>query len=336
MHPPTQLHRIVHLIPALAHMQFPLHAFPHPQWWRRAHALLASSRTVQNGTQCFAFTSCVQSRMLLISVPLHNILVITKRVTACKWDSPTMSSQILVFCVRETLSYHTIVRIWSRSILERSCHLQLRRHSAMRTTDARISMTPSLVTVWGTVLLPSQTPSRGQLSRRSQDVQMIQRTEAKSLHWEKTSHSYALFSYHCSPGQISTWTTSSSMKTRKSHHRCLTRESSDPAQILMSYNVWLSQNSHLLMMLRWRCWMAQLWFTWFAQPTELTTSNMLCVTSCHSLPTLLQIRHRDSTSFGTTTLITTSKPRLRQNEATPAWQPSSKAVHLYLVTGTSF
>ena len=55
-----------------------------------------------------------------------------------------------------------------------------------------------------------------------------------------------------------------------------------------------------------------------AQPTELTTSNMLCVTSCHSLPTLSQIRHRDSTSFGTSTLITTSKPRLRQNEATPA------------------
>ena len=79
-----------------------------------------------------------------------------------------------------------------------------------------------------------------------------------------------------------------------------------------------------------------LWFTWFAQPTGLTTSNMLCVTTCHSLPTLSQIRHRDSTSFGTSTLITTSKPRLRQNEATPAWQPSSKALHLYLVTGTSF
>ena len=44
MHPPSQLHRIVHLIPALAHLQFPLHAFPHPQWWRRAHALLSSSR----------------------------------------------------------------------------------------------------------------------------------------------------------------------------------------------------------------------------------------------------------------------------------------------------
>ena len=47
--------------------------------------------------------------------------------------------------------------------------------------------------------------------------------------------------------------------------------------------------------------MAQLWLTWFAQPTELTTSNMLCVTSCHSLPTLSQIRHRDSISFGTST-----------------------------------
>ena len=31
-------------------------------------------------------------------------------------------------------------------------------------------------------VLPSQTPSKGQLSRRLQDAQMIQRTEAKSLH----------------------------------------------------------------------------------------------------------------------------------------------------------
>ena len=60
MHPPSQIHRIVHLIPALAHLQFPLHDFPHPQWWRRAHALLASSRTVQNYTRSFVFTSCVQ------------------------------------------------------------------------------------------------------------------------------------------------------------------------------------------------------------------------------------------------------------------------------------
>ena len=227
------------------------------------------------------------------------------------WHWPTSYSQGGAPSDERNASWY-----WSRSILERSCHLQLRRHSVMRTTEARISMTPSLVTVWGTVVLPSQTPSRGQLSRRSQDVQMIQRTEAKSLHWEKTSHSCPLFSCHCSPGQTSTWTTSSSMKTRKSHHRCLTRESSDPAQSLMSYNVWLSQNSHLLMMLRWRCWMAQLWFTWFSQLTELTTSNMLCVTSCHSLPTLSQIRHRNSTSFGTSTMITTSKPRFRQNEAT--------------------
>ena len=37
-----------------------------------------------------------------------------------------MSSQLLVFCDRETLSYHTMAQIWSCSILERSCHLQLR------------------------------------------------------------------------------------------------------------------------------------------------------------------------------------------------------------------
>ena len=133
-----------------------------------------------------SYKHSLPSRMLLISVPLHNISIITKRFTACKWDSPRMSSQLLVFCDRETLSYHIMVRFWSRSILERSCHLPLRRHSAMRTTEARISMTPSLVTVWGTVVLSPQTPSRGQLSRRSQDVQMIQWTEAKSLHWEKT------------------------------------------------------------------------------------------------------------------------------------------------------
>ena len=36
--------------------------------------------------------------------------------------------------------------------------------------------------VSGLLMLPSHTPSRGQLSRRSQDIQMIQRTEAKSLH----------------------------------------------------------------------------------------------------------------------------------------------------------
>ena len=56
-------------------------------------------------------------------------------------------SVISVLRPGKTLFYHTMVRIWSRSILERSCNLQLRRHSAMRTTEARISMTPSLVIV---------------------------------------------------------------------------------------------------------------------------------------------------------------------------------------------
>ena len=55
-----------------------------------------------------------------------------------------MSSQLLVFCDRETLSYHTMVRVWSRSILERSCHLQLRRDSAMRLRNGHVAITDTI------------------------------------------------------------------------------------------------------------------------------------------------------------------------------------------------
>ena len=57
------------------------------------------------------------------------------------------------------LSYHNMVPIWSRPILERSCHLQSR--SVMHTKYAKISMKPSLMNAWGKVVLPSQKPSRG-------------------------------------------------------------------------------------------------------------------------------------------------------------------------------
>ena len=53
-------------------------------------------------------------------------------------------------------------------------------------------------------------------ARRTNDT----KNRSKVTALRKTLHSCPLFSCHCSPGQISTWTTSSRTKTRKSHHRC--------------------------------------------------------------------------------------------------------------------
>ena len=90
MHTPSQLHRIVHLIPALAYLQFPLHAFPHPQWWGRAHTLLASSRTVQNGIRDILVSlPCLSSDVTCL---VHNWFCMLKqhflyRGGGCVWSS---------------------------------------------------------------------------------------------------------------------------------------------------------------------------------------------------------------------------------------------------------
>ena len=60
IHPPSQLHKIVHLSLALQHLQLPLQVCVHPQWCKIAQALLASDSSVQNGTQFLVVFSCIQ------------------------------------------------------------------------------------------------------------------------------------------------------------------------------------------------------------------------------------------------------------------------------------
>ena len=124
MHLPSQLHRIVHLIPALAHLLFPLHAFPHSQWWRRAHALLTSSRTVQNGTQNFVFTSCVQPHAWSIRDLLVLLPCLSPDVTCLVQSSLCMLKQHFVCvggCGRESYYHGWIVDVSHHSPLSSHC-----------------------------------------------------------------------------------------------------------------------------------------------------------------------------------------------------------------------
>ena len=109
----------------------------------------------------------------------------------------------------------------------------------------------------------------------TREVMLSAITEALSNVFEKGKDLHGAFTgVHSScrygPWRISNWTVSSSLKSRESHYLCMTKERSDPVKNLKFCTLRLSQNSRLLMMLRWMCWMAQLWFMRSDQQMALT------------------------------------------------------------------
>ena len=136
-----------------------------------------------------------------------------------------MSSQLLVFCDRETLSYHTIVRNWSRSILCNAYNRGKDLHDAFVSDRLRNGRVATTDTIKRSAL---QT-----FARRTDDTK--NRSNVIALRKDISLVCTLFLSLQSRPDFD--LDTSSSMKTRKSHHRCLTRESSDPAQNMMSYNV---------------------------------------------------------------------------------------------------